>query len=374
MSFDENNDRVQHLAFLKLNGKITADEDKELAEWLDLLPEEEITIVGSRELLKSRIMAGIQKRINPRIPVRKKMYRYAVAASFITFALVGGFFVYHSNKKSPPTDKEYVLNDIAAPKINRATIKMADGKIIYLDSSNKGTLASIGNVSLQKLADGTVVYAGTNKQVTYNLLTNPKGSNVIDLVLSDGTKVWLNAGSSLEYPVSFTEKDRKVKVTGEAYFEVAHNALKPFRVLNGETEVAVLGTHFNVKAYENDADIKVTLIEGSVRVSKGAMLKVIRPGQQAIVESGNIALQDNADIETVLAWKNGYFHFDKTSITEIMKEVSRWYNVDVEFDKSYESRRFSGEIARDANLSQLLKIMNESNVNCSIEGKKLIVK
>lgn len=373
MSEDNLHSRMQKLALLKLEGRITPEEDKELANWLDILPEREIVIGISKETLKDRMMAGIQKRITPQVSVHKKIYKYAAVASLIAFALITGIFAYHFYKKSIKASNEFVLNDIAAPKMNRATIKMTDGKIIYLDSSNKGTLASVDKVSLQKLADGSVVYTGTSTRMVYNLLTNPKGSKVIDLVLSDGTKVWLNAGSSLEYPVSFPGAERKVKITGEAYFEVAHNPLKPFRVVKGETEVAVLGTHFNVKAYDDDNDIKITLIEGSVKVSKGALAKVIRPGQEAIVKYSNIDLQD-ADMESALAWKNGYFHFDKTSITDIMKEVGRWYDVDVVFEKSYEKRRFSGEISRDANLSQLLEIMNESNVNCRIQDKRLIVR
>jgi transmembrane sensor len=192
------------------------------------------------------------------------------------------------------------------------------------------------------------------------------------MTLSDGTQVWLNAGSSVTYPVAFTGYERKVMITGEAYFEVAHNAAKPFIVSKGAMSVKVLGTHFNVNAYDDEAAIKVTLLEGSVEVSNAKVKQLLKPDQQAEVNS-MIAINDNVNIDAVMAWKNGFFHFGNTGFGDVMKQVSRWYDVEVVYSGQVPERTFGGEIPREANLSQLIQILNESKINCRVEGKKLII-
>jgi ferric-dicitrate binding protein FerR (iron transport regulator) len=183
--------------------------------------------------------------------------------------------------------------------------------------------------------------------------------------------VWLNSGSSLTYPVSFISNERKVSVTGEAYFEVAHDASRPFIVKNGSMDVQVLGTHFNVNAFKDDGnDTKVTLLEGSVKINNGSATGLLKPGQQAAVTK-EIKIVNDVDLNLVMAWKNGYFEFDNASLQNVLKEVSRWYDVDVVYEGHNQRRQFIGEIQRDLNLSEMLKILEKNKVHFKIEGKEL---
>lgn len=192
-------------------------------------------------------------------------------------------------------------------------------------------------------------------------------------MLADGSHVWLNTGSSVTYPVAFGKNERKVFVTGEAYFEVAHDASRPFIVKKADMEITVLGTHFNVNAYDDENSIRVTLLEGAVKVKKGHASEMLSPGQQAEVVNTGIAVANTVNTEAVMAWKNGYFHFGNTGIAELMKQLARWYDIDIVYKGEVPQRAFGGEISRNANLSQILNILNESNVKCRLEGKKLII-
>jgi transmembrane sensor len=275
---------------------------------------------------------------------------------------------------------------VAAPTRTKATITLADGRIVELDSLANGTLATQGNVKLVKLANGQIAYETVSGEIVnpstalrmqYNTLTNPRGSKVIDMALIDGSHVWLNAGSSVTYPVVFVGNERKVSVSGEAYFEVTHNAAMPFKVSKEETTVEDLGTHFNVNAYEDEEDIKVTLLEGSVKIlrsaqdDKGTLLK---PGQQAVVREGeNIHVVNDVDVEMIMGWKNGKFEFDKTDLTTIMRQISRWYDVEVVYEKKATTEKFGGGISRNLPLSGVLQMLENSGVHFRLEGKKLFV-
>jgi hypothetical protein len=256
-------------------------------------------------------------------------------------------------------------------------ITLANGQKIYLDSAGNGALAVQGNVKLVKLAGGEIAYQqgpdNISGKIEYNTISNPKGSKVINMVLADGSKVWLNAGSSLTYPVLFIGNERKVSVTGEAYFEVTHDASKPFVVNNGSMNVRVLGTHFNVNAFEDDgSDIKVTLLEGSVKIDNGNATGLLKPGQQAVVIK-EIEVLNDVDLDLVMAWKNGYFQFNNASLQNVLKEVSRWYDVNVVYEGHNQPRQFVGEMERALSLSQVLKILERNQVYFKIEGKNLIV-
>lgn len=267
---------------------------------------------------------------------------------------------------------------MTAPAINRATIQLANGQIVYLDSTANGIVATQSNVQLKKLADGNITYNGssTTPTVSYNTLTNPRGSKVINITLNDGSRVWLNAGSSVTYPVAFAGRERKVSIIGEAYFEVAHNAAMPFKVIKENMEVTVLGTHFNVNAYDDESDIKVTLLEGRVKMSilhnQWAMMK---PGEQAVAtDAGKLEIKKGIDMEMVMAWKNGEFQFgEATSIADIMKQLARWYDVDIEY-KAMVTGHIGGVISRDVNISQVLKMLEMTGgVKFDVEGRKMVV-
>ncbi len=308
---------------------------------------------------------------------RLHVWKRVAAAACITL-LVGASWYFLSNKPENLKPIEVVqTHDVKPPASNRATITLANGKVVYLDSANNGALAQQGSVSLQKLADGQIVYTGTSTtaSVTYNTLSNPRGSKVIDMTLNDGTRVWLNAGSSVTYPVAFVGNERKVSMNGEAYFEVVHNIVMPFKVSKGEMEVTVLGTHFNVNAYDDEGDIKVTLLEGSVKTSivNGQSL-MVKPGEQAVtMDNGKLKIEKGIDTDAVMAWKNGYFNFKGAGIDVIMRQMARWYDVDIAFE--YKTNQvFVAEIPRNVNASDFFRILEATGwVNFKIEGRKVTV-
>jgi hypothetical protein len=269
-----------------------------------------------------------------------------------------------------------ISNDVKAPQSNKAMVTLANGQQVYLDSIKNGALATQGNVTLVKLSSGEIQYQSVSGELSgemqYNTLFNPRGSKVINMVLTDGTEVWLNAGSSITYPVAFIEKERKVSVSGEVYFEVAHHAAKPFVVAKDAMEVRVLGTHFNINAYEDEDDIKVTLLEGSVKIKNGVTTGLLQPGQQARV-TNDIKLFSNVDMDGVMAWKNGYFQFDNASLQDVLKQLARWYDVDVVNEGQTKPRAFVGEMERTLNLSQVLKVLEKNGLHFRLEGKKIIV-
>lgn len=388
--------RLTYLFEQYLAKSCTAEEKQELAEMILMSPDdadiktlmqkawddtdvnELMPTEKAEEIFSSIIKTNSDE--NPAAPdrkVRRLWTRYAAAACV---ALLIGFGWYTLNNKPEnlkPTEVAQV-NDVKPPASNRATITLANGKIVYLDSVNNGTLAQQGNVSLQKIGDGQVVYNAAQQaqgEMQYNVLSNPRGSKVIAMTLSDGSKFWLNAGSSVTYPVAFAGNERKVTMTGEAYFEVAHNAAMPFKLSKGNMEVTVLGTHFNVNAYEDEKDIKVTLLEGSVRMSiVNSQWSILKPGEQGITaDDGKLKVEKGVDVDAVMAWKNGYFSFSHTDLQAVMRQVARWYDVEIVYEGATPVMTFSGEIDRDNNASQVLKILEESKVKFRIEGKKIVV-
>lgn len=300
------------------------------------------------------------------------------AASIVILLGVGLYYLFINNSSQLPSVVQTKLtNDVQAPQISRAMVTLANGKNVYLDSINNGAAIAQGNTRLIKLSNGVIRYekngvAGTKMQ--YNTLLNPRGSKVINMLLTDGTQVWLNAESSLVYPVVFTGDTREVSITGEAYFEVAHDNKKQFIVHKAGVAIIVFGTHFNVNAFEDDDDnIKVTLLEGAVKVKNGSSNGSLKPGQQALVQK-EVKVINDVNVEKVMAWKNGYFQFDKASLQSVLKQVGRWYDVDVVYEGKNRSRQFVGEIERGLSLSEVLQILEKNKVAFAIERRKLIVK
>ena len=262
------------------------------------------------------------------------------------------------------------------PGGNHAILTLADGTRIVLDSIQNGNIKG-GNANINKKGP-LLVYDGssgfeTNAPVTYNTLATPRGGQY-QLVLPDGSKVWLNASSSIHFPTAFTGNQRNVELTGEAYFEVAKNKEKPFHVNVKGMQVEVLGTHFNVNAYGDEGNIKTSLLEGSVKIKSGQASGLLKPGEQAIL-GGNVNKIEikKADMSEVMAWKNGLFQFDDAGITTIMQEISRWYDVEIVYQGEIPVRRFEGKISRDAQLSDVLKILELSDVKFKVEGRTIVV-
>lgn len=317
---------------------------------------------------------AIVMNIRPRIRLWQKI---AIAASVIVVLAVGGYLLLNKNDDKPGIAEVSEEIDVKSPAINRAMIKLADGRVVYLDSAANGQLAVQDNVKLIKLANGKISYqsavgSGQPTELIYNTLTNPRGSKVIDMALADGSHVWLNAGSSVTYPIAFTGNERKVSITGEAYFEVAHDKTKPFYVTKGNMQVQVLGTRFNVNAYDDEQEIKVTLLEGAVKVHKGDQIGLLKPGEQAQV-AGDINVIKGVDLENVMAWKNGLFDCNGLDLATILRQAARWYDVEVVYQSKPTTEIYMGSIPRNVKLSELLKILQLSGVKFSIEGQKLIV-
>jgi hypothetical protein len=258
---------------------------------------------------------------------------------------------------------------------------LANGKNIFLTDAHNGQLARDGQALINKTRDGKIVYSNNDDSVkipVYNILTTPRGGQYL-LILADGTKAWLNAASSIKYPTVFTGNERKVEITGEVYFEVAHNAAKPFKVVANEQIVEVLGTHFNVNAYTDEPAIKTTLLEGKVKVIHNEKIAFLLPGQQAQVSNGavsaNINVLDQVDMDEAVAWKSGLFQFNKASIESILRQVARWYNVEISYNNDQKPvKTFTGNISRNISLAQLLQILSYTGNRFEIDGRKIIVK
>ncbi|PVD50639.1 hypothetical protein DC498_18770 [Terrimonas sp.] len=262
-----------------------------------------------------------------------------------------------------------------APGGNFATLTLADGTKVILDSAVNGIVAEQGNTKVIKLGNGEIKYEHSKSlgKVLFNTMTTPAGGQY-HLLLPDGTGVWLNAASSVTYPTVFTGKERMVSVTGEAYFEVTRNAAMPFKVKTGEQVIEVLGTHFNVNAYSDENTVNTTLAEGKISITDKGKTMLLQPGQQAQNNrSGNLVLIQHPDIDETLAWKDGLFRFNGTGIEAIMRQVSRWYNVEVIY-KDKITEQFVAEIPRNVKVSKLLELLElTKQVHFTIDNRTITV-
>jgi len=299
------------------------------------------------------------------------------AAAILIFVLAGAYFYYnrHAVQTQQITKNKPVKADIA-PGGTKAVLTLADGSKLVLNNAKNGVLSTQAGTHVVK-HDSLISYKATklsSRQVSYNTITIPNGGQY-QLILADGTRVWLNAASSLRFPTAFTGENRTVELTGEAYFEVAKNKDKPFNVKTATQTVQVLGTHFNINAYSNEATVKTTLLEGSVKVFSANAVVMIRPGQQSVlINNGTFAVKDDLDTDEIVAWKNGLFQFNEADIQTIMRQIARWYDIDVEFKGKLPADLYRGKISRNVNVSQVLKILELSGINFTIEGRKIIVK
>jgi transmembrane sensor len=300
----------------------------------------------------------------------------SIAAAVIVLISAVAFYLFNQQNKG-----KYRLNnfanarqDIKAPDTNKAMIVLGNGKRVLLDSMQKQSLALQGNVQVIRTSDGQIQYKGNSGELVYNTLVNPRGSRVINLTLQDGTRVWLNCESSLKYPISFEDKDRIVEVKGEAYFEVAKNPSKRFMVVANGVKTEVIGTHFNVNGYNDYGHVNITLLEGSIRISNSSSSAILKPGQEAkLNEAGKIDIDKDIETDEIIAWKDGMFNFNSVPLPGIMKQIERWYDVDVVYDGSNSEKHFSGIFSRADNVSEILKMMQLAGIKFTIQGKKIIV-
>jgi transmembrane sensor len=432
---------IAHLMYRHLSGTITEPEAAELDEWVNqsddhrlLFAEvndngklgENIALIHPDEWnridtnISQKIREGITKtEPTPAIIVHRvhflktAFFRYAAAI----LILIGiGTYLYINNQKEKPSVTQInplpVQNDVA-PGGNRATLTLADGSKIVLDSAANGEIAKEDNATITK-SGSKIEYSSVSRppsSVSYNTMSTPRGGQY-QLTLPDGSQVWLNAESSITYLTAFseTERERRVTITGEVYFEVAKDKTKPFIVAlspagggvreangnmspagggvreanGGGLEIEVLGTHFNINAYKEEPTINTTLLEGSVRLTshlspltKNAVHTslILKPGQQGQLSENKLTLAANPDIEQVMAWKNGMFQYERTGIHNIMRQVERWYDVEVIYEEEIGDVDFTGGIARSETVSKLLTMLEKTGaIHFKIEGKKIYVR
>ncbi|QEM11396.1 FecR family protein [Mucilaginibacter rubeus] len=317
----------------------------------------------------------------PSITRKKRYWPTFAAAASILLCLSVGFYFYRQSPKQNLVNNNVVKNDFL-PGSNKAVLTLANGSKLSLTGGNKGLLAHQGITAINKKEEGRVEYrpgtddlaAGQAAATLYNTVSTPKGGQY-QVVLPDGTRVWLNTASSIRFPTAFTGNDRQVEISGEVYFEVAKNKSKPFIVSSGNQKVTVLGTHFDINAYQDEGTVKTTLLEGSVKVTNGDNMVLLKPGQQSQLSTENkLTVSNDIDMDEVVAWKNGFFQFNKADIQTIMNQISRWYDVEVRYEGQVQPGHYYGKISRNVNASKVLKVLELSGMHFIIEGGKIIVK
>jgi transmembrane sensor len=319
------------------------------------------------------------------------------AAAILVLMTGAAYYLYNKQQATVVAKKEDTLKNDVAPGSNKAVLTLANGTTIVLDDASNGVVAEEGNSKVVKPEDGQLLYEQQDNSeqapLAYNTLATPR-SGQYRLILPDGSKVWLNSESSIHYPIAFAENERRVQITGEAYFEVSKLKLGsgervPFIVEKGDMQVEVLGTHFNVNAYNDESAIKTTLLEGKVRVVKretangkrekpNEISVVLKPGQQAVLSRAHspLTINHSPDVDNVVAWKNGLFHFESADIKTVMRQLARWYDVEVVYEgTTVKNDPLFVEVSRNTRLSDVLKVLQESgSAKFTIEGKKIVVK
>ncbi|TAM96319.1 MAG: DUF4974 domain-containing protein [Chitinophagaceae bacterium] len=318
----------------------------------------------------------------------KRLFQPAKMVAAVLILLGIGAIIYmisrqrFSNQKAVAENVEHASKDKIQPGGNKALLTLANGRTIILDSVINGSLTKQGNTNVVKVNNGLIKYSnqltvGSRPQLAmqYNTIATPRGGKY-EVVLPDGSKAWLNAASSLRFPVAFTGKTRTVDLSGEIYFEIATQPQKPFIVKTDDMEVQVLGTHFDVNAYKDEKTIRTTLSEGSVRISDGGDALILKPGDQARLnrETGNMKAAP-VNVEEALAWKNDLFYFNNTNIKEIMKQVARWYDVAIKYETPHlDDKNFSGIVSRYSEVNALLERLElTGTVHFKIEGRTIVV-
>jgi len=342
--------------------------------------EELITVENQHEFAPVKQL--IKNNIDQQIILPQKTFRltpsrtrYMVAAViFLAVSITAYYFTTSSDHVDTPGQQySHIL-----PGTNKATLTLSNGQKISLDDVANGEIAQQAGIRITKSGNGQLVYTAVNGDnaipVAQNTISTPKGGQY-QLILPDGTKVYLNAASTLSYPTAFQDKERLVELNGEAYFEVAKNKLLPFRVKSGQQTVEVLGTHFNVNAYADEGAIRTTLLEGAVKISAGMITQVIKPGQQAILNKNTADKIVITEVNTdkVIAWKNGVFSFENEDLKSVMRQISRWYNVEVIYTGVSSDEKYYGEISKNSKLGEVFEILELNNVHFDVEGKTIKV-
>lgn len=380
-----NTDDIKYLIEKYNHQTATSDEKMIVEQWYERINGTELAENRfNEEKVKKQIFQNITSRIDPKKvqqePKKIKLF-YALffKAAIIIMVLLAGVTVYLKQTDrvllvtSPEPKRAKII-----PGGNNAVLLLADGSQIILNKASDGQIADQPGVKVVKTKSGELIYrfaGNTNpKSTAINTVITPRGGQY-HLVLVDGTEVWLNAGSSIKFPTAFTGSDRRVDITGEVYFEVAKNKAKPFIVSTNKSEIKVLGTHFNINAYDDEEYQRTTLLEGSVEIKSGKQKTRLTPGQQAIIKekTEGIRIEKIEDLEAIIAWKNGYFQFEKADLKSVMRLVSRWYDTKVNYSGSIPTKEYTGKIPRNVNVSKLIEMLAYTGIHCKVENNQIIV-
>lgn len=356
-----------------LDGNCTETEMQLVEQWYGSLPENGLDI---DEKLIRRDLELVLTRLRHDISVQRPMFIWRrVAAAILLLAVTIGLYLHFSSPK------DSIVRNAAAPEISpasqRATLTLADGTIVGLDTAGTGLIALQQGTNVHKAQNGELSYAAAQDIASdvvpaLNTVSTPRGG-FYKVVLADGSSVWINAASSLRFPTRFARNERRVKLVGEAYFEISKDAKRPFIVESGPQQIRVLGTGFNSRNYEGEP-AATTLVHGKVQVSKeNSTVKILLPGQQAITSAAGTVVK-NVDVEQFTGWKSDLFIFHNTGLRDIMKEIDRWYDVQTDLE-SLPDEKFYAEIPRTLKLSEALRMLEgTSNVRFKIEGRRIMTR
>jgi ferric-dicitrate binding protein FerR (iron transport regulator) len=380
-----------------LSDEATEEERKEVEQWYESLDGTPVDFpvesVGENSESASRSWLAVKNKMEtmpqalPQTPPRlslRRSYRWIAAAAVITAILAAGYLFKAARQEAipasvAPTKGGILVHGDLPPGGNKAVLTLGNGRQIVLNSADNGLLSTQGKTKVIKINKGLLTYRGASVnvvkagEVSYNTVATPRGG-FFEIVLPDGSKAWLNALSSIRFPTAFIGKERKVSITGEVYFEVAQNVSRPFEVSAGEMTITVLGTHFNIMAYQDESMVKATLLQGSVSVNAGKRSVLLKPGWQAdLSQDGKVKLVKNSNVDEAVAWKNGVFWFQDDDVQSVMRQLSRWYDVDIDIVGEINDR-FTGSIPRNINFSKVFELLQRTgSIHYKVENSRIIV-
>ena len=343
------------------------------AEW-DLIE------LGDKQAVVDKMYAQLQSHIHPERKSGWILWARLSAAAVVLAILASGIYYFNSNSAARVSSKDLIVktNDVG-PGTKKAILTLHDGSTVILDESKNGLVASQGKTLISKTKGGQIIYRtnvadqNQNSPEIYNSIRTPRGGES-QLLLPDGTKVWLNSESVIRFPTIFSGNERRVELRGEAYLEVAENKKMPFKISVKGTEVEVLGTHFNVSAYGDKPEVNTTLLQGSVKISKDGHEAMLKPGQSGVTASNGTISVRNVNAADAIAWKNGYFVYQNEDIYSIMEKAARWYDVEVQYQGDMKDTEFYGRGHRYENISELLKNLElAGKVHFKVQGRRVVV-
>jgi transmembrane sensor len=372
-----NEAEIKELLMRYREGNCTEQEKESVELWFDITSKQsdwQWMSAAQKESTRTSILKGIKEVTQQPEQEKFRIWPYISVAASVLILLFASWYFYFSSQKG---HLQKPFHQIAvAPGSKQAMLTLSDGSSVIVGDAASGVVASDGSSRVLKNSNGALEYQSENnhsKHTGRNTLAVPRGGT-FQITMSDGTKAWINSATTITYPAGNTDSERLVELTGEAYFEVAKDKKRPFKVISNGTEVLVTGTHFNVSAYEDDQQVTTTLAEGSVVVSNQGHQRTLIPRQQSVSSaSGDITLGE-VDVESALAWKEGYFVFEDQDLKSVMKMVSRWYDVEIEYQGAIPEYRFGGTFSKSKDLDGLLSYLQQlSNIQFKQHGKKIII-